>query len=154
MLCLGSGKGPGLWKIIRRPAAWAASAMLSSPSVPSGEAILWGRTAWQFQQDAYQLQHSSLSSSRTAQATCRDAPCRACQRPGAPGTPDSGVRGVQGWPRAHLLDILLGPAVRGMHNCPHHFHVATDNQGFVRCVCVYSHSTMTDNSFWNLSSLP
>lgn len=57
-------------------------------------------------------------------------------------------------PQAHLLNVLLHSAVRGMHDSPHHFHVATDNQGFIGCVCVYSYSPMTDDGFWNLSSLP
>lgn len=88
------------------------------------------------------------------QMTRRVAPCKACQRPGAPSIANAGVRRCPRRACAHLLDILLRPAVRRMHNCPHHFHVATDNQGFVRRICVYSHSTMTDNRFWNLSSLP
>lgn len=81
-------------------------------------------------------------------------PDEACQAGSPRHLTEVSEEGPRAIPQAHLLDILLHAAVRGMHDSPHHFHVATDNQGFIRCVCVYSYSPMTDDRFWNVSSLP
>lgn len=43
-------EGPGPVENHPETCTWAASTMLSLPSAPSGEAILWRRPAWQFQQ--------------------------------------------------------------------------------------------------------
>lgn len=121
---------------------------LSCKPVPQGKGQLYNCS-----RDA-QPSQPSLSSSKLLLHTNRNMPW--------PGVSDWSPRhltevseeGPCGVPQAHLLDILLHSAVRGMQDGPHHFHVATDNQGFVRCVCVYSYSTVTDDGFWNLSSLP
>lgn len=147
-------KGSSLWKMTGRfPACEASEPLLSLPTAPVRlSPFSWTETALRFQQRCLTV---------PALITVKQSHITGDNGEMPRGTPGRGQEHPADLTKVSkevsedcLLDTLLCPAVRGMHNCPYHFHVATDNQGFIRHICVYSHSTMTDNRFWTWSSLP
>lgn len=74
----------------------------------------------------------------------------------SPRSPHAAVHTGVPWtpPGPHLSDVLLRPAVRGVHDSAHNLGVSAHNQRFVWGICVNSHATMVGYCLWNLASLP
>lgn len=57
-------------------------------------------------------------------------------------------------PQPHLLQVLLGPQVRGVHERAHNLDVAVHNQRLIRPVRVDAHTTVVEDSVRHLRPLP
>lgn len=57
-------------------------------------------------------------------------------------------------PRAYLVYVLLGTHVGGMHDRAHDLGIATDHQGFIRCLCVDAHPALAHHRVGRLAPLP